>query len=407
MDESKAIRLKKGENGFSLEFTALHFARPAKNLFAFRLDPFDSDWTIRDAAHRTATYTNLNPGVYTFRVKASNNDGVWNENPAVLQIILESPFTETPGFRIAFAVSAAIGLVLGGRWWIVGMRKRRRTVEAITAERDMTLQAKAKELEAVHRRLGETHSLLHAANVEYGQSKAMQEKADADLKRVLAEFDAFSERASRDLQEPLRLIAGAVSRLAKRNKGTTDPEANAFIASAVQGTLRLQQMINDLLSYSRIAIETKPFDRVDPGNLLDRVLANMKIGMAEKKARVTRDPLPAVSGDAVQIELLFRNLLANAFHFVKGHAPRVHLSADRQEDGMVRFSIQDNGTGVAEEYHERIFGIFERVNPNGEREGTGMGLAIAKKIVERHGGRIWVESEPGRGSTFFFTLPKA
>jgi light-regulated signal transduction histidine kinase (bacteriophytochrome) len=167
----------------------------------------------------------------------------------------------------------------------------------------------------------------------------------------------------------------------------------------------MQLLINDLLGYSRVTTQGKPFVPTDVEGVFDRVLQNLKIAIEESGAKVTHDPLPTVKADGVQLERLFQNLVGNAIKYRDKHVvPEVHVSAVRQDQEWI-FSIRDNGIGINPQYYEKIFGIFQRLHTREEYSGTGIGLAVCKKIVERHGGRIFVESEEGKGSTFFFSLP--
>ena len=214
----------------------------------------------------------------------------------------------------------------------------------------------------------------------------------------------FAYVASHDLQEPLRMVSSYVQLLARRYQGRLDAEADEFIRFAVDGAVRMQQLINDLLEYSRIGTREKPMESTDAGAALTRALDNLAMAMLERRASVTRDELPTVVADASQLAQLFQNLIGNAIKFCRGNPPQIHVSATREGDAW-RFSVRDNGIGIDPAYADRIFAIFQRLHTRDEYPGTGVGLAICKRIVQRHGGRIWVESQPGGGSTFCFTLP--
>jgi PAS domain S-box-containing protein len=224
-----------------------------------------------------------------------------------------------------------------------------------------------------------------------------------ELARSNAELEQFAYVASHDLQEPLRMVASYTQLLAKRYQDKLDADARDFIAYAVDGATRMQALIADLLNYSRIG-RGKPFRPSNCEAVLERVLAGLKLTISESCATVSHDPLPTVLSDDVQLGQLFQNLLVNAIKFRTENPPRIHLSAERS--GKVwTFSVRDNGIGIAQEYAERVFMIFQRLHSKNEYPGTGIGLAVCKKIVERHGGRIWVQSQPGSGATFFFTMP--
>ncbi len=224
-----------------------------------------------------------------------------------------------------------------------------------------------------------------------------------DLSRSNAELEQFAYVASHDLQEPLRMVASFTQLLAKRYQGRLDQDADEFIGFAVDGATRMQQLINDLLAYSRVGTRGKPPAPADLNEILELAEANLHEAIKESGAVVTHESLPLVNGDQIQLIQLFQNLLANAIKFRGPEPPRIHVSAQPQENGW-RLAVQDNGIGVAPEHQERIFAIFQRLHGRSEYPGTGIGLAICKKIVERHGGHIWVESVAGQGSTFYFNI---
>ena len=233
--------------------------------------------------------------------------------------------------------------------------------------------------------------------------KALARKAE-ELSRSNTELQHFLYIASHDLQEPLRAVASYVQLLARRYKGKLDREADEFIAFAVDGATRMQALINALLDYSRLGTKGKPFEPTNCEKIVQVALKNLQSVVEESKAIVTHDRLPTVMGDAIQLGQLFQNLIANAIKFRGDKPPAIHVWAEPNGKEW-RFSVRDCGIGIDPQYFERIFVIFQRLHSKEEYPGTGIGLTLCKKIVERHGGRIWVESEPAKGATFRFTIP--
>jgi signal transduction histidine kinase len=225
------------------------------------------------------------------------------------------------------------------------------------------------------------------------------------LARSNADLEQFAYVASHDLKEPLRAISGSVQILQQRYHNKLDAESEEVIKHTIDGATRMQRLIDDLLTYSRLTTREVPLESTDLTSVFDESKANLESAIRESRAIVTADPLPTVNCDRTQVLQVFQNLIANGIKYKSERTPKIHLSA-QDEDGEWLLSVRDNGIGIAPQYAERIFRIFQRLHTRRDYAGTGIGLAVCKKIVERHGGRIWVESEPEEGSTFFFTLPK-
>lgn len=240
---------------------------------------------------------------------------------------------------------------------------------------------------------------------ERKQAEAELLQTAQELARSNQDLEQFAYVASHDLQEPLRAVGGCVQILQRRYQDRLDERADELIAHAVDGVHRMQKLIDDLLTYSRVSTRGKAFEPCDTGAVLRLVLDNLQASLKDAGATVTHDDLPVVRGDAAQLAHLFQNLLGNAVKF-RGQAPPLVRVGARRAGAEWIFSVRDNGIGIAPEYLERIFDIFQRLHTREEYPGTGIGLALCKKIVERHRGRIWAESEPGRGATFHFTLPE-
>jgi light-regulated signal transduction histidine kinase (bacteriophytochrome) len=232
-----------------------------------------------------------------------------------------------------------------------------------------------------------------------------REQAKQELARSNKELEQFAYVASHDLQEPLRMVRSYLQLLQRRYQSHLDEDADEFIAFAVDGASRMHALINGLLTYSRVNMQGKSFRATDSGQVLQRVLGDLKIAIDEAGVVVTHhNDFPIVMADEVQLAQLFQNLIGNAIKFHGNLLPEIRIEVKRHSDRAWVFSINDNGIGIEPRYYKRIFMIFQRLHTQTEYEGTGIGLAICKKIVERHGGRIWVESEPGQGSTFYFTI---
>jgi PAS domain S-box-containing protein len=234
------------------------------------------------------------------------------------------------------------------------------------------------------------------------------EEAMAQYARELArsneELEQFAYVASHDLQEPLRMVTSYLQLLEKRYKYRLDPEADKFIGYAVDGAARMKSLITDLLAFSRVESRGLQYSRTDCDAVLARALVNLKPVIEETHAEITSEPLPSLRVDGGQLVQVFQNLISNAIKFHSSEPPRIHIAAE-EKDGKWLFCIKDNGIGIEPQYLDRIFVLFRRLHGLMEYPGTGIGLAICRKIVERHGGRIWAESEPGAGSTFYFTIP--
>jgi PAS domain S-box-containing protein len=232
------------------------------------------------------------------------------------------------------------------------------------------------------------------------------ERRSEELKRSNDELQEFAYVAAHDLQEPLRMVASYTQLLAQRYKGRLDSDADEFIAYAVDGAQRMQLLIRDLLAYCRVGTTGKDLRETSSADALEQALLNLQGAIQESGGVVTHDPLPTVIADGAQLVQLFQNVVGNAIKYRRKERPRVHVSAKKNGGSEWIFSMQDNGIGIDPQYYEKIFVMFQRLHGRDEFSGTGIGLTLCKKIAERHGGRMWVESNPGQGSTFYFALPE-
>lgn len=258
------------------------------------------------------------------------------------------------------------------------------------SKRTADLRRKNLELEAAEKAL-------------HDRTEELAQRID-ELARSNAELERFAYVASHDLKEPLRMVTSYTKLLARRYKGKLDADAEEFINYAVDGARRMEQLIEDLLVYSRVGNRDKLRRQVDCEIILARAIANLETAIQESGAAITHDPLPSLLADDTQLVQVFQNLIANAIKF-RRIVPRIHVTA-RCMGGEYIFSVEDNGIGIDSHYADRIFVIFQRLHTRSEYPGNGIGLAICKKVIEQHGGRIWLDSRPGDGSTFYFALPK-
>ncbi len=233
---------------------------------------------------------------------------------------------------------------------------------------------------------------------------AQLKQANVELQRSNQQLGEFAYVASHDLQEPLRSVGHFCQLLKQQYKGRLDEQADMWIDFAVDGAQRMRTLIDDLLAYSRVTTQTQQFEVVDCSAVMHRVIANLSSSIEQSRAEVIQADLPTVTADKTQMLQLFQNLIGNAIKFRKEKTPKVHVGAERHEDEWI-FAVRDNGIGIEPEHRERVFKMFKRLHTHEQYAGNGVGLAICKRIVERHGGRIWLESQSGEGTVFFFSIP--
>jgi light-regulated signal transduction histidine kinase (bacteriophytochrome) len=274
--------------------------------------------------------------------------------------------------------------------------KAKRAAELVIANIELVFQNEEKAKRAAE---------LIIANKELAFQNEEKAKRAAELIIVNKELEQFAYVATHDLQEPLRMISSYTQLLERKYKDKLDQDANDYIRFAVDGAVRMQKLLNDLLEFSRIGSRGKEFEQVETSTILGQVISNIHLLIAENTCLITNDDLPTVKADESQIIRVFQNLIENAVKFKKKtELPKIHISCTEQNN-MYQFSVTDNGIGMEMQYHDRVFTIFQRLHSAKDYPGTGIGLSICKRIIERHGGAIWFESIANEGTTFYFTIP--
>ncbi|MES1198048.1 MAG: two-component regulator propeller domain-containing protein, partial [Chitinophagaceae bacterium] len=381
--DTRKIVLSYKQSVFSFEFASLNYAASDKKQYSYMLEGFDDDWNNVGTQH-SATYTNLDPGEYTFKVRALNNEGEWSSTTAAIKVIITPPFWLTWWFKVI-----AIITLLGSAFAFIRFRIN------IIHDQKEKLETKVQE---------QTGQLSVLAKEEY-KARQQAEQANIELERKNKELEQFAYVASHDMQEPLRTTSSFVELLQKQYQGKLDDKADKYLTFIAQSSERMKVLIKDLLDYSRIG-RKKELVPVDCNLILKEVLDDLEVAIKESNANIKTGNLPVIKGYATEIKQLLQNLVINAVKFRKADiAPEIEIKAERN-NGCWEFTCKDNGIGIDKEHQERIFIIFQRLHSRTEYEGSGIGLAHCKKIAEMHGGRIWLESEPQQGTTFYFTIPQ-
>jgi signal transduction histidine kinase len=340
----------------------------------------DTEIVLVDVARATAAMIADEIGLH---IRISAVDAQTSASDSTRLVILASLI----GIGVALAVAIAVTLTIS------------RPLRRLKASADRIAAGEMVEPGFTHRR-DEIGSLSRAMTT---MVRSLNKQAD-ELKRSNADLEQFAYVASHDLQEPLRMVSGFTGLLKRRYGGKLDADADEYIEFAVSGANRMQSLINDLLGYSRVGREEVAAKAVDTQAALDQALANLQTAIEDRSAMVSCGQLPMVWANHGMLVRLFQNLISNALKFCKAERPIVRIQAEARGGDWV-FSVADNGIGIDPQYKDRVFLIFQRLHKQSEYPGTGIGLAVCKRIVERNGGRIWLESEPGKGTTFFFTLP--
>ncbi len=364
INETTELTLSYDQNSLSLEFTALSYVAPAKNRYRYKLEGFDADWHTVDSKERFAVYTNLDPDDYVFRVQGTNEDGVWNEAGTSLKITITPPWWGTWWFR-SLAGLMIVSLTFGGyRLRVSSIERRSHELERQVADRTAQLEAANKELEA------------------------------------------FAYSVSHDLRAPLRHIDGFLKLLQKRTSTILDEESQDYVDTIFNSVWRMEQLIDDLLSFSRMGRQEMLKTDVDVGSLVMEVIGEYESETQGRTIRWNMHELPTVSGDRAMLRLVLVNLISNALKFTQQRQEaEIEIGCILDSDREIVIFVRDNGVGFDMAYADKLFGVFKRLHRADEFEGTGIGLANVRRIIDRHGGRVWADGEVGRGATFYFSLP--
>ncbi len=386
-----------GSGDLEIRYTALSYIAPERVLFKYKLEGYDQDW-VDAGTRRAAYYTKLPPGNYRFRVIACNNDGVWNEAGAAILFTLQPNWYQTPWFYgvcvIGFVASTAFIFSFRARQ----LRRHNEELEKIVQKRTAELAL--------------SHAQLEARTAELFRSHTRLQIQAQELERSNAALSDFASIASHDLKEPLRKIQTFGNMLQRRSVLVLDESSKGYLDRMITASHRMQSLIEGLLSYSRVTSKPSVLESVELTTVLQGVLSDLETRIEETEGQVLiEDTLPCLMADPLQMRQLLQNLIGNALKFHKPELPPlIRIGTTWDTEGWYTITIRDNGIGFDPAFSERIFGIFERLEGRGlgrQYEGSGVGLAICRKIVERHGGMISASSQIGEGSIFTVRLPAA
>jgi signal transduction histidine kinase/ligand-binding sensor domain-containing protein len=387
--ETKTVTLPYKDDVFTFEFASLNYTNTEKKQYAYMLEGFDKDWN-EVGTTRMATYTHLDPGTYRFKVKGFNNEGEWSKNIATILVIITPPYWLTWWFKLAIfaAVTGTVIVIYRLRINAIDAQKKKLQQQVQEQTRQLVISAKEE----------------HKARTDAETARHETEIANNELKIKNQELEQFAYVASHDLQEPLRTTTGFVELIQKQYYGRLDAKADKYLEFIADASQRMRVLIKDLLDFSRIGANGE-LERVDCNIIMKNLLSDIMVAIDEAGACIEFETLPVIIGDPTEVKILFQNLVTNAIKFRrKDIPPTIFVKAERKEN-FWEFTFKDNGIGIEKQYSQRIFDIFQRLHTRTEYAGSGIGLSHCKKIVELHNGKIWFESIPGEGSTFYFTLP--
>lgn len=391
IEQTKEIVLSWKQSVFSFGFVAINYTHPENNLYAYKMEGFDKDWNYTGSNRRLATYTNLDPGTYIFHVKASNNDGVWNEQGASLKITITPPWWGTWWFRSIFVV-VLLTLTFAIHYLrVMNIKKYNLKLRQQVAERTWELDAANEELRATNEELASANENLQTVNTK--------------LETANKELEAFSYSVSHDLRSPLRSIDGFSQILLEDYQDKVDEQGKNYLQRIRLGTQRMAQLIDDMLNLSRISRSEMNIQQVNLSNIVQKLANELCETQPERRVGFIIQKGIIVRGDIQLLSIVVDNLVRNAWKYTSKHQiARIEFGVMHKENGVVCF-IRDDGAGFDMNYAQKLFGTFQRLHSEAEFPGTGIGLATVQRIIHRHGGKIWAEGEVEKGATFYFTMP--
>jgi ligand-binding sensor domain-containing protein/signal transduction histidine kinase len=386
--ESRSIKLPYDFNVFSIEFAALHFNSPKNNKYAYKLEKFEKDWNYVSSRQRIATYTNLDPGQYTFRVKASNNDGLWNNEGCLLEIIISPPFWQSWWFRVIILFALFSFIYMAYQIRTRQIRKRNRELASINTRLSQEIEERQRAEKKVHR-----------LNLELEQR--VRERT-AELEVSNHELESFAYSVSHDLRAPLRGIQGFSHAILEDYKEKLGQQGKDYLQRINDATGNMSQLIDDLLKLSRITRGSITKEKIDLSRIAEIIIARYKEEEPQRKVEFVLAEGLTADGDANLMKVALENLLHNAWKFTsKREKARIEFGKVQYQDRVVLF-IRDNGIGFDMKYKSKLFEPFQRLQT--EFLGMGIGLATVERIINRHGGQIWAEGKVDEGAVFYFSL---
>ncbi len=399
----KEITLEPDENYFTMEFAALNFTQSSDNQYAYKLEGFNHDW-VYCGNKKSVSFSNLAGGTYTFRVKASNNDGVWNETGVSLKIIVVPPIWQRMWFRLLILLS---GIIFGFLFYnnrINRINQQKIVLETQVQTRTEEIRKQKFQIEGLVKELKNQNNQLEKIVQE---RTATLERSNLELTRSNRDLEQFAYVASHDLQEPLRTIGSFTQLLDRKYREQIDKEGQLYMMQIIGGVKRMSELIKSLLSYSGLGRSDIEFSMENVRTIIEHKITDLALKIEEKKAKIIIKTLPeTILCEPHQIGVVFYNLINNGIKFNTNPQPTITIQLENEDPDYWTFSVTDNGIGIDKVYQNKVFEIFKRLNHVNQFEGNGIGLAFCKRIILRHEGHIWFESELGKGTTFFFTIHK-